>query len=129
MCSGGEDNTIKLMENQYDITSSTPLLEAAYPGVVKHPFPLNCLIKQWYLGADFYQAVKIGIVQYVCAFTIWIFCSISSGNACCYWLDIMCQMILKMICAFLAIILESFGVYGEGQFQWQYGYAIPIFFY
>lgn len=67
---GGEDNTIKLMESQYDIKSSTPLLEAAYAGVVKHPFPLNCLIKHWYLGADFYQAVKIGIVQYVCAFTI-----------------------------------------------------------
>lgn len=31
------------------------------------------------------------------------------------------EMILKMICAFLAMILESFGVYGEGQFDWRYG--------
>lgn len=31
------------------------------------------------------------------------------------------QMILKMICAIVAIILESFGVYGEGKFEWKYG--------
>ncbi|XP_068652835.1 protein LAZ1 homolog 1 isoform X2 [Aristolochia californica] len=94
-CLGGEETTVKLMECENQVTSSTPLLEAAYAGVVKHPFPLNCLVRQWYLGADFYQAVKIGIVQY---------------------------MILKMICAFLAIILEYFGVYGDGQFEWTYGY-------
>ncbi|XP_022773345.1 protein LAZ1 homolog 1 isoform X2 [Durio zibethinus] len=33
-----------------------------------------------------------------------------------------CSMILKMICALLAMILESFGVYGEGKFEWRYGY-------
>ncbi|XP_022773347.1 protein LAZ1 homolog 1 isoform X4 [Durio zibethinus] len=32
------------------------------------------------------------------------------------------KMILKMICALLAMILESFGVYGEGKFEWRYGY-------
>lgn len=31
------------------------------------------------------------------------------------------QMILKMICALLAMLLEAFGVYGEGKFQWNYG--------
>lgn len=31
-------------------------------------------------------------------------------------------MILKMICALLAMILQSFGVYGEGKFEWKYGY-------
>ncbi|XP_072976572.1 protein LAZ1 homolog 1 isoform X2 [Typha angustifolia] len=31
-------------------------------------------------------------------------------------------MILKPICAVLAIILELFGVYGEGKFGWRYGY-------
>lgn len=30
-------------------------------------------------------------------------------------------MILKMICALLAMILEAFGVYGEGRFEWRYG--------
>lgn len=33
------------------------------------------------------------------------------------------QMILKMICALLAMILESFGVYGEGKFDGRYGYV------
>lgn len=31
------------------------------------------------------------------------------------------QMLLKMICALLAMILQSFGVYGEGKFEWKYG--------
>ncbi|XP_057952461.1 protein LAZ1 homolog 1 [Malania oleifera] len=95
-CLGGEENTIEFMESQSLINSSTPLLEEAYAyGVVVHPFPLNCFLREWYLGPDFYQAVKIGIVQY---------------------------MILKMICALLAMILEFCGVYGEGKFDWRYGY-------
>lgn len=57
------------MESQSVVSSSSlPLLDDAYAyGVVEHPFPLNCFIREWYLGSDFYQAVKIGIVQYVCA--------------------------------------------------------------
>lgn len=48
-------------------TSSIPLLDEAYAyGIVEHPFPLNCCLRVWHLGSDFYQAVKIGIVQYVC---------------------------------------------------------------
>ncbi|CAN0928586.1 Protein LAZ1 homolog 1 [Linum grandiflorum] len=95
-CLGGEDSTIRFMETQTDGISSTPLLDEAYAyGVVEHPFPLNCCLRPWNLGRDFYEAVKVGIVQY---------------------------MILKMICALLAIILESFGVYGEGKFDWSHGY-------
>ncbi|OVA04128.1 Organic solute transporter Ost-alpha [Macleaya cordata] len=96
-CLGGEDSTIKFMETQNQITSSMPLLEVvAYDdGVVKHPFPLNCFLRGWHLGPEFYHAVKIGIVQY---------------------------MILKTICALLAIVFELFGVYGEGKFEWTYGY-------
>ncbi|WOL02359.1 hypothetical protein Cni_G11078 [Canna indica] len=95
-CLGGEENTIKLMETSVEVSSSTPLLELEYAdGLVRHPFPLNCFIREWYLGSDFYQSVKIGIVQY---------------------------MILKTVCALLAIILELFGVYGEGKFEWKYGY-------
>ncbi|MCI15519.1 transmembrane protein 184C-like, partial [Trifolium medium] len=91
----GEDKTIQFMESTSVTDSSTPLLKEAYAyGVVEHPFPLNCFLRDWYLGPDFYQSVKIGIVQY---------------------------MILKMICALLAMILESFGVYGEGKFEWRYG--------
>lgn len=95
-CMGGEENTIRLMEKQVEISSSTPLLELQYEEyIVKHPFPLNCFLRQWYIGADFYHAVKIGIVQY---------------------------MILKTICAFLAIIFQVLGIYGEGKFEWRYGY-------
>lgn len=64
---GGEESTIEFMESQTIITSSTPLLEDSYAyGVVEHPFPLNCFVKDWSLGPEFYNAVKIGIVQYVC---------------------------------------------------------------
>ncbi|KAF7829751.1 protein LAZ1-like protein 1-like [Senna tora] len=95
-CLGGEDRTIEFMESMSIMDSSTPLLKDSYAyGVVTHPFPLNCLLREWYLGPGFYHAVKIGIVQY---------------------------MILKMICALLAMILQFFGVYGEGKFQWNYGY-------
>ncbi|RVX05552.1 Protein LAZ1-like 2 [Vitis vinifera] len=31
-------------------------------------------------------------------------------------------MILKTVCAFLAFVLELFGVYGDGEFKWHYGY-------
>ncbi|KAK4387372.1 protein LAZ11 [Sesamum angolense] len=95
-CLGGEENTIEFMESQSLATSSVPLLDEAYAyGVVEHPFPLNCFLRDWKLGSDFYQAVKIGIVQY---------------------------MILKMICALLAMLFEFLGVYGEGKFEWRYAY-------
>ncbi|RVW85019.1 Protein LAZ1-like 1 [Vitis vinifera] len=94
-CLGGEKSTVEFMESQRLIDCSTPLLEEAYTyGIVEHPFPLNFFLREWYLGPDFYQAVKVGIVQY---------------------------MILKMICALLAIFLEFLGVYGEGKFEWRYG--------
>ncbi|KAL2503671.1 Protein LAZ11 [Abeliophyllum distichum] len=96
-CLGGEESTIQFMESQSLFISSAPLLDEAYAyGVVEHPFPLNCFLRDWQLGSDFYQAVKVGIVQY---------------------------MILKMICALLAMIFEFLGVYGEGKFEW--GYAYP----
>lgn len=64
---GGEDKTIQFMESMSSMDYSSPLLNETYAyGVVEHPFPLNCLLRDWYLGPDFYNAVKIGIVQYVC---------------------------------------------------------------
>lgn len=47
------------------------------------------------LGKDLYPIVKFGLVQY---------------------------MILKTLSSFLALLLEVFGVYGEGEFKWYYGY-------
>ncbi|KAL6504488.1 hypothetical protein OROGR_026411 [Orobanche gracilis] len=93
---GGEESTSEFMEKQSLATSSIPFLDEAYAvGVVEHPYPLNCFLRDWNLGSDFYQAVKIGIVQY---------------------------MILKMICAFLAMFFEFLGIYGEGKFE--SGYAL-----
>ncbi|TVU47091.1 hypothetical protein EJB05_06671 [Eragrostis curvula] len=95
-CLGGEESTIRFMEGQLDTNESSPLLDVDYDyGIVKHPFPLSCFMRNWYLGPDFYYAVKIGIVQY---------------------------MILKPICAVLAIFLQLLGIYGEGKFGWKYGY-------
>ncbi|KAG8068005.1 hypothetical protein GUJ93_ZPchr0005g15858 [Zizania palustris] len=95
-CLGGEESTIRFMEGQFQISESSPMLDVGYDyGIVKHPFPLNWFMRNWYLGPDFYHAVKIGIVQY---------------------------MILKPICAVLAIFLQLLGIYGEGKFGWRYGY-------
>ncbi|XP_047981850.1 protein LAZ1 homolog 1 isoform X3 [Salvia hispanica] len=96
-CLGGEESTIEFMENQNWITSSLPIIDETYAyGVVEHPFPLNCCLRDWKLGSEFYQGVKIGIVQY---------------------------MLLKLICALLAMLFQSLGVYGDGKFEW--GYAYP----
>lgn len=63
---GGEESTIRYMEDQFQPSDSSPLLDVDYDyGIVKHPFPLNWFMRNWYLGPDFYYAVKIGIVQYV----------------------------------------------------------------
>ncbi|KAL8225605.1 hypothetical protein R6Q57_018162 [Mikania cordata] len=87
-CIGGEDSTIEFMESNSLISHSIPLIEESYTyGIVEHPFPLSCFLREWYLGPEFYQAVKIGIVQY---------------------------MILKLVCAPLAMVFHFFGVYGKG---------------
>jgi len=111
------------MEKQVEISPSMPLLELTYEedGVVRHPFPLNCLLRHWYIGSDFYHAVKIGIVQYVCINRHLLLRFLSFILLCLKQHFLFIQMILKTICALLAIILELFGVYGEGKFEWTYG--------
>ncbi|CAH9076361.1 unnamed protein product [Cuscuta europaea] len=95
-CLGGEKNTIEFMEKHSMDTSSAPLLDDVYAyGVVEHPFPFNCFFQGWSLGPEFYQVVKVGIVQY---------------------------MLLKMVCALLAMGFHFLGVYGEGKFEWRYAY-------
>lgn len=115
------------MESQSIVDSSTPLLKEEYAyGVVEHPFPLNCFIRDWDLGPAFYYAVKVGIVQYVCTLfklKLYFFKSFFFEFQPCLVVSdiIVFQMILKLICALLAMILQSFGVYGEGKFDWRYG--------
>ncbi|KAG6653596.1 protein LAZ1-like isoform X1 [Carya illinoinensis] len=95
-CLGGEERTIEFMEREGRASSKTPLLEhSSEKGTVKHPFPMNYFLKPWRLGQWFYQIIKIGIVQY---------------------------MMIKSLSAILAVILEAFSVYCEGEFKWGCGY-------
>ncbi|GMN50086.1 hypothetical protein TIFTF001_019251 [Ficus carica] len=95
-CLGGEERTIEFMERQGRASSKTPLLEHGLEkGTVKHPFPMNYFVKPWKLGEWFYQIIKFGIVQY---------------------------MIIKAFSAILAVILEAFGAYCEGEFKLGCGY-------
>ncbi|XP_028797869.1 protein LAZ1 isoform X1 [Neltuma alba] len=95
-CLGGEERTIEFMEREGRAGSKMPLLEhSSEKGTIKHPFPLNYFLKPWKLGRWFYQIVKFGIVQY---------------------------MIIKSLSAIIAVILEAFGVYCEGEFKWGCGY-------
>lgn len=98
-CLGGEDRTLDFMEKEGRATFKTPLLQHRHsshsPGIVKHPFPIKYFLKPWILGPRFYQIVKFGIVQY---------------------------MIIKSFTAILAVILEAFGVYCEGEFKLGCGY-------
>ncbi|OVA16003.1 Organic solute transporter Ost-alpha [Macleaya cordata] len=95
-CLGGEERTIEFMRREGRASSKTPLMQhSSEKGVVKHPFPMNYVLKPWKLGQWFYQVVKFGIVQY---------------------------MIIKSFSAILAVILEAFGVYCEGEFKLKCGY-------
>ncbi|XP_051136076.1 protein LAZ1-like [Andrographis paniculata] len=95
-CLGGEERTIEFMEREGRAGLKAPLLDhGTERGIVKHPFPLNYILKPWKLGQWVYQVIKFGIVQY---------------------------MIIKALTAITAVILEAFGVYCEGDFKWNCGY-------
>ncbi|KAL3322731.1 hypothetical protein AABB24_040029 [Solanum stoloniferum] len=95
-CLGGEKRTIQFMKREGRAGSKMPLLEhGSEKGIVKHHFPMNYIFKPWKLGQWVYQVFKFGIVQY---------------------------MIIKAFTATLAVILEGFDVYCEGDFKWNCGY-------
>ncbi|XP_011040782.1 PREDICTED: transmembrane protein 184C isoform X4 [Populus euphratica] len=95
-CLGGEERTIEFLNREGHSSSKAPLLEHSHErGTIKHPFPMNYILKPWRLGQWFYQVVKFGIVQY---------------------------MLIKSLTAVLAVILEAFGVYCEGDFKLRCGY-------
>ncbi|KAG6778211.1 hypothetical protein POTOM_018065 [Populus tomentosa] len=92
---GGEERTIEFLKREGRSSSEAPLLEHSNErGTIKHPFPMNYILKPWRLGQWFYQVVKFGIVQY---------------------------MLIKSLTAVLAVILEAFGVYCEGDFKLRCG--------
>ncbi|XP_059433239.1 protein LAZ1 homolog 2 isoform X1 [Corylus avellana] len=95
-CLGGERRVIELLENKSRKQLGKPLLEGADENhsVEQRSFR-NFFFRPCTLGKELLVIEKFGLVQY---------------------------MILKMVCAFLAFLLELFGVYGDGEFKWYYGY-------
>ncbi|XP_015572877.1 protein LAZ1 homolog 2 isoform X2 [Ricinus communis] len=95
-CLGGEKRVIELLENEAQKRLSQTLLEELdeNQGVHQRSF-MNFFCRPYIIGRDAFTIEKFGLVQY---------------------------MILKTLCAFLAFLLELFGVYGDGEFKWYYGY-------
>ncbi|KAA8534760.1 hypothetical protein F0562_029798 [Nyssa sinensis] len=94
-CLGGEQQVIQLLEDESRKLLSEPLLEGADEKPLQQRTCRNFFLRPCVLGKDLLTIEKFGLVQY---------------------------MILKTVCAFLAFILELFGVYGDGEFKWYYGY-------
>ncbi|KAG5549198.1 hypothetical protein RHGRI_014535 [Rhododendron griersonianum] len=95
-CLGGERRVIELLEDESEKLLSKSLLEGAEDKPKsEHRTLRNFFLQPCVLGKDLLSIEKFGLVQY---------------------------MILKTVCAFLALILELFGVYGDGEFKWYYGY-------
>ncbi|XP_076907923.1 protein LAZ1-like [Bidens hawaiensis] len=95
-CLGGEKRAINFMEREGRAGQRSPLLDqTSEKGIIRHIFPMNLFLKPWKLGQWVYQIMKAGIVQY---------------------------MLIKAITSVLAVILEAFDVYCEGDFKWGCGY-------
>ncbi|KAK9075938.1 hypothetical protein SSX86_004268 [Deinandra increscens subsp. villosa] len=95
-CLGGERQVVQLLENEKETLLKEPLLDGKD---LKPDLNRTSLCKFFrqprILGEGLLQIEKFGLVQY---------------------------MILKTFCSFLAMVLELVGVYGDGEFQWYYGY-------
>nr|XP_043639785.1 protein LAZ1-like [Erigeron canadensis] len=95
-CLGGEKRAINFMEREGRAGLKNPLLDQkSEKGIIKHIFPMNLFLQPWPLGQRVYQIMKAGIVQY---------------------------MIIKAVTSVLAVFLEAFDVYCEGDFRWDCGY-------
>lgn len=93
-CLGGEQKVIELLEDE-SRQMKEPLLEGEENPEFKGRRIRDFIFQPCALGKDLLAVEKFGLVQY---------------------------MILKTVCAFLALVLELFGVYGDGEFKWYYGY-------
>lgn len=94
-CLGGERRVVELLESESTKQLDEPLIEGEEKRSRSQRTLCNFLLKPRVLGKDLLTIEKFGLVQY---------------------------MILKTSSAFLALILELFGVYGDGKFKWFYGY-------
>ncbi|KDO73863.1 hypothetical protein CISIN_1g0228811mg, partial [Citrus sinensis] len=99
-CLGGERRVIELLENKLRKQLDKPLLEETDEnrGEEQRSY-INFFFRPCVLGKDLLSIEKFGLVQY---------------------------MILKTVCAFLAFLLELFGVYGDGEFKWYYGRSTEL---
>ncbi|KAG5547007.1 hypothetical protein RHGRI_012887 [Rhododendron griersonianum] len=120
-CLGGERRVIELLEDESEKLLSKSLLERAEDKPMsEHRTLRNFFLQPCVLGKDLLTIEKFGLVQYVSARKLSFFIQhLSLLNSIISWIA---QMILKTVCAFLALILELFGVYGDGEFKWYYGY-------
>ncbi|KAL2327290.1 hypothetical protein Fmac_020717 [Flemingia macrophylla] len=92
----GEAKVMELLEDQSGEHISKPLLDGLDKNHgIEHRSFCNFFRHPSKLGKDLLAIEKFGLVQY---------------------------MILKTVCALLAVILEPLGVYGDGEFKWYYGY-------
>ncbi|KAF7837544.1 protein LAZ1-like protein 2 isoform X1 [Senna tora] len=95
-CLGGEQRVVELLENESGQCLGKSLLEGSDENHSRRQRPFcNIFLHPSTMGKDLLSIEKFGLVQY---------------------------MILKTVCAFLALLLELFGVYGDGEFKWYYGY-------
>ncbi|XP_062215390.1 protein LAZ1 homolog 2 [Phragmites australis] len=95
-CLGGERQVFRLLESRKREELSEQLLESQDKAQAHNRSRVrNFFWDPNALGENLYTIIKFGLVQY---------------------------MILKTLCAFLALILELFGAYGDGEFKWNYGY-------
>ncbi|KAK9989866.1 hypothetical protein SO802_030105, partial [Lithocarpus litseifolius] len=96
-CLGGESRVIELLENKSQKQLGEPLLEGEDENhTVQERSFSNFFFRPCTLGKDLLAIEKFGLVQY---------------------------MILKTVCAYLALLLELFGVYGDGEFKRNYGHV------
>ncbi|KAF6138813.1 hypothetical protein GIB67_025975 [Kingdonia uniflora] len=92
---GGEGRVVELLDKESRKHLNEPLLELDEKQTLQRGSFISFFRRPEELGSSAYTVVKFGLVQY---------------------------MILKTLCAFLAFLLELFGVYGNGEFKWYYGY-------
>ncbi|KAE8735295.1 Protein LAZ1-like protein 2 [Hibiscus syriacus] len=99
-CIGGERRVIQLLENESIKQLVKPLLEREEQQEEIHQKSFsNFFFRPSLIGKDLLTIENFGLVQY---------------------------MILKTICALLILLLEVFGVYGDGEFKWFYGYFYDV---
>ncbi|CAN1243335.1 Protein LAZ1 homolog 2 [Linum perenne] len=99
-CLGGEARVLEILETDSQRQLVQPFLKEDDEEKQGRPLRQRSSIINFFchpcvIGRDLFNIERFGLVQY---------------------------MILKTLCAFLAFVLEIFGVYGDGRFKVYYGY-------